>query len=75
MCIRDSTYCSKRPVVFYDPAGESIKAAIIFFVVRKSVGLIAMIVAWLRGNKQYNNSYDPEDTDPTKPRNLALIHI
>ena len=36
------TYCSNRPVVFYDPTGESIKAAIIFFVFRKSVGLIAM---------------------------------
>ena len=69
------TYCSNRPVVFYDPTGESIKAAIMAFIARWLAKFIGMIFGGQDGDKEYNNSYDPEDTDPTKPRKTTVEKI
>ena len=68
------TYCSNRPVIFYDPTGKSLKSVLTDLALRLAVGLAARVFAGLSNDKEYNNYYD-SDTDPTKPRKTIIEKI
>ena len=49
------TYCSNRPVIFYDPTGKSLKSVLTDLALRLAVGLAARVFAGLSNDKEYNN--------------------
>ncbi len=64
-------YCSNLPVVSYDPTGKKLK----FTIIKMILGLIVRGISGLFNDKEYNNYYDPEVTDPTKSSKKTVEEI